>query len=141
VLGLERGEPVRVELDGEEVEVGSDEVTVRKTEKEGVAFESDGLNAVVLDLEITPELLSEGYAREIVSKVQNLRKQSGFDVTDKIRVYMSGGEHTMKALDLHADHIRSETLAESFSPDLPAGAEALEVKIGDEAARVVLERI
>ena len=141
VLGLERGEPVRVKLDGEEIEIGPDEVTVRKTEKEGVAFESDGLNAIVLDLEITPELLSEGYAREIVSKVQNLRKQSGFDVTDKIRVYMSGGEHTMKALDLHADHIRSETLAESLSPDLPAGAEALEVKIGDEAARVVLERI
>ena len=141
ILKLEKGGAVTVDLDGEEIELQPEEVTVRKTEKEGVAFESDGLNAIVLDLEITPELLSEGYAREIVSKVQNLRKQSGFDVTDKIRIYVSGGEHTMKALDLYADHIKSETLAEALSPDLPAGAEPLEVKIGDEAARVVLEKI
>jgi isoleucyl-tRNA synthetase len=76
-----------------------------------------------------------------VSKVQNLRKQSGFDVTDKIRIYISGGEHTMSALGLYADHIKSETLAESLAAELPAGAAALEVKIGDEAASVVLEKI
>jgi isoleucyl-tRNA synthetase len=141
IARLEKGTSIKVDLDGEEIEVEAAEVNVRKTEKEGVAFESDGVNAIVLDLEITPELLAEGYAREIVSKVQNLRKQSGFDVTDKIRVYISGGEHTENALGLYADHIKSETLAESLATELPAGAEPLEVKIGDEAASVVLEKI
>ncbi len=138
---LERGSGVTVEVDGDEIEVGPDEVEVRKTERPGFAFETDGVNSVVLNLTITPELLAEGYAREIVSKIQNLRKQSGFDVTDKIRIFIEGGERTADALARHADHIKRETLAESLATEIPAGAEPVEVRVGDESARVVLERI
>jgi isoleucyl-tRNA synthetase len=140
-LKLDRGGSVTVNLNGEDLEIAAADVTVRKTEREGVAFESDGVNAIVLDLTITPELRAEGYAREIVSKVQNLRKESGFDVTDKIRIYIAGGEHTQKALDLYSEHIKSETLAESLKTELPEGAKPLEAKIGDEKAGIVLERI
>jgi isoleucyl-tRNA synthetase len=141
VLKLERGSGLNVDLDGEEIEVAPGEVTIRRTEREGVAFESDGTNAVVLDLTITPELLAEGYAREIVSKVQNLRKESGFDVTDKIRIHIKGGERTRKALELYSEHIKSETLAESLGTELPAGAEPREARIGGEEVDIVLERI
>jgi isoleucyl-tRNA synthetase len=141
IAKLEKGGGITVELGGEEIELQAGEVNVRKTEREGVAFETDGLNSIVLDLTITPELLAEGYAREIVSKIQNLRKQSGFDVTDKIRIYISGGEHTANALGLYADHIKSETLAESLEREIPAGAEPLKVRIGEEAASVVLEKV
>jgi isoleucyl-tRNA synthetase len=141
IIDLEKGAGIAVRIDGDEIEIGAGEVDIRKTEKDGVAFESDGVNAVVLDLNITPELLAEGYAREIVSKVQNLRKQSGFDVTDMIRVYVSGGERIRHALALYADHIKSETLAESLAAELPAGAEAQEVLIGGEKATVALEKL
>jgi len=138
---LENGLGVTVRLDGEDLELEPTEVTVRRTEREGHLFESDGANAIVLDITITPELLAEGHAREIVSRVQNLRKQSGFDVTDNIKIHVTGGEMAMKVFDLHAEHIKSETLAVSIDKVLPAGAEPLELALGDGQVTIVIERV
>jgi isoleucyl-tRNA synthetase len=113
---------------------------VRRTERDGHLFESDGTHAVVLDVALTPELVAEGHARELVSRIQNLRKQSGFDVTDKIHIYMTGGDLTAKAFALYGDHIRTETLATSIESRLPAGARPFEFTLGPEAVRIVLEK-
>ncbi len=138
---LEGGAPIKVDLEGEEIEIGPEEVTIRKSEKEGYLFESDGTGSIVLDKTITPELLAEGRAREIVSGIQNLRKQSGFDVTDNIRIHIVGDELTARAIEAFGEHIKTETLALSIDQALPAGKEPLELAMGDERARVVLERV
>jgi isoleucyl-tRNA synthetase len=138
---LEAGTPVRIGLDGEEIEISPDEVTIRKSEKEGWLFESDGTGSIVLDITVTPELLAEGRAREIVSGIQNLRKQSGFDVTDNIRIHIVGDGLTTKAIDVFGEHIKSETLALSIDSKIPADKAALELVMGDDKAAVILDRV
>jgi isoleucyl-tRNA synthetase len=138
---LESGTPVTVGLDGEEIEIKPEEVEIRKLEREGYLFESDGAASVVLDTSLTPELLAEGRAREIVSGVQNLRKQSGFDVTDNIRIHITGDQLTAQAIDSFRDHIKRETLSISIDSDLPAGKEPLDLVVGDDKAAVVVERV
>jgi isoleucyl-tRNA synthetase len=141
IARLESGLTITVKIDGQETELEPGEVTVRRTEREGHLFESDGSNAIVLDVKITPELLAEGHAREIVSRIQNLRKQSGFDVTDKIRIYVAGGELALRAFDLYGEHIKSETLAVAIESKLPSGEEPFEFAVGDESLKVVLKKV
>jgi isoleucyl-tRNA synthetase len=141
VRRLEGGMAVKVGVEGEEIEIGPDEVTIRKSEREGYLFETDGAASVALDTELTPELLAEGRAREIVSGIQNLRKQSGFDVTDNIRIHIAGDGLTAEAVRAFGDHVMSETLALSIDSDLPAGEAASELAVGEGKAAVVLERV
>jgi len=140
IARLEGGLAVEVDLDGERTELAAADLVIRRNEREGHLFESDGATAVVLDTKITPELLAEGHARELVSRIQNLRKQAGFDVTDKIALYIRGGDLTARALALFGDHIRSETLAVSLGSSLPAGAAPSEFSLDGENVGVVLER-
>jgi isoleucyl-tRNA synthetase len=95
----------------------------------------------VLDTTITPELRAEGRAREIVSGIQSLRKKSGFDVTDNIRIHIAGDELTAQAIETFSEHIKTETLALSIDSVMPAGTEPLELAMGDEKAAIVLERV
>jgi len=78
---------------------------------EGFAFAGEGQVGVVLDTHITEELKEEGYVREILSKVQNMRKDSGFEVADKINLYVSGNEMLEKIVKKFEDTIKKETLA------------------------------
>jgi isoleucyl-tRNA synthetase len=87
---------------------------VVRGEKAGVAVESEGSVTVALDTELTPELRDEGFAREIVNKIQNMRKSSGLEVTDNITVRVMSGERLQQAADRHAAFICSETLAQSL---------------------------
>jgi isoleucyl-tRNA synthetase len=141
ILRLENGSAITVSVGDSEIGIEPDAVTVRKTEKEGFLFESDGGNSVVLDVTVTPELLAEGCAREIVSSIQNLRKQSGFDVTDNIKIFMVGGRMTAKAIELFGEHIKHETLAVAIEDELPEGREPFELSVGDEKITVALERV
>jgi isoleucyl-tRNA synthetase len=138
---LDSGAAVTVSLQGEDFEIEPDAVTVRKTEKEGFVFESSGAAAIVLDVNLTEDLLVEGCAREIVSSIQNLRKKSGFEVTDNIRVHIAGGGLVLKAVEAFREHIMSETLAETIDGDLPGGAESTAIKVGGEEVAVIIEKI
>ena len=89
----------------------SDDVEVIRTEKEGVAVETDGPVAVALDTTLTEDLLDEGFAREVVNKIQNMRKTSGFEVTDRIVVRYNSGDRLKRAVDRFDEFIRRETLA------------------------------
>ncbi len=137
---LEAGSPLTVKLDGEDFELEPDAVTVRKSEKDGYVFESSGGTSIVLDARVTEELLVEGCAREIVSSIQNLRKKSGFEVTDNIRIHISGGPLTGKAIESFREHIMNETLAGAIDGDIPAGAEATSIKVGGEKVAIVIEK-
>jgi isoleucyl-tRNA synthetase len=96
----------------EEFEFTQDDVVVRRTEKHGYALNSDGFMTVALDIELTPELEAEGMAREVVHHIQNLRKQEGLEITDRISVAVQTESAALKgALERFRDYISRETLA------------------------------
>ena len=80
--------------------------------KDGFAFAGEGEIGVVLDTTITPELKEEGYVREILSKIQNMRKDKGFEVLDKINLYVAENEMLEKLVKKFETDIKKETLTE-----------------------------
>ncbi|GAB1475604.1 isoleucine--tRNA ligase [Bacillota bacterium] len=111
VSALEKEGYITVELDGKEVSAEKDMFEVRISAKPGFSVAMENNVFVILDTTITPELKSEGIAREMISKVQQLRKQKDFEMTDRIRIYCRGDEEFNKALDEYKEYIMSETLA------------------------------
>ena len=75
-----------LDIDGNKVELTEEDLLIETAQTEGYVTESEGETAVVLDTNLTPELIEEGFVREIISKVQTMRKEAGFEVMDKIRV-------------------------------------------------------
>jgi len=121
ILTLREQGTVTLTVDGQREELGHDEIQARE---EGLPpFAAAGAHGltVAVDTTLTPELLAEGLTREIVNKIQNLRKRSGLAVADRIRLVVSGPDHVRQVVGTHADHIRRETLAESLETagDLP----------------------
>ena len=86
--------------------------------KDGFAFSGTGEIGVVIETEITPELREEGYLREILSKVQNMRKDSGFEVMDNINLYVSGNEVLEAVVKKYEDVIKHDTLAKDILYDV-----------------------
>ena len=84
---------------------------------EGYAFAGEGELGVVLLTNITEELKEEGYIREIISKVQNMRKEKGFEVADKIKLYISGNQMLASVIDKYKDTILKETLTTEIISD------------------------
>jgi isoleucyl-tRNA synthetase len=105
------GELVYVSIEDEDIPLSAENVLVTMQGLEGFAFAGEGEVGVVLDTHITEELKEEGYVREILSKVQNMRKDSGFEVADKINLYVSGNEMLEKVIEKFEDTIKKETLA------------------------------
>jgi isoleucyl-tRNA synthetase len=109
----------RIDVDGETIELGRDDLSATVAPVEGFgASEARGLT-VILNLAISDELRLEGLAREVVNRLQNLRKSAGLDVTDRIRVRYQGGEQVKRVFDAQGSLIASETLAEDVSADAP----------------------
>lgn len=106
--------PVELELDGEKVEVIKDYIEVKISGKEGFDINMQDNVFVILDTELTQELVEEGYMREFISKVQQIRKQSDFNVTDEISIEYEADEELASALEKFKEIIMSETLARSF---------------------------
>ena len=108
---LEAGETIEVELDGEKIEVQKDFVMITISAKEGFMVEMEDNLFVILDTTLTEALINEGFAREFVSKVQQMRKSTGFEVTDQIKIAFNGDEEVTKAVNEYKDYIMQETLA------------------------------
>ncbi len=110
-------------LDGGEAALTKDELLIDVAKKEGFVTEEDNYAAVVLDTNLTPDLIEEGFVRELISKIQTMRKESGFEVTDHIRAYMADEDgQPAKILAANAGEIGREVLADSVE----VGQEALE---------------
>lgn len=130
--------PVKVEIGGEEFEVNKDYLDIRITAKEGFDVEIDGNVFVILDTEITEDLKDEGYAREFISKIQNLRKDSGFEVTDRINISYEADADLAKSLDKFAEDIKKETLADKLEKtDLSVE----KTPLNDKEIKISLERL
>jgi len=118
------GRSVMVEADGGRVEIGPDDVSIRRHQKPGLVVENEGTLTVALDTQLTPELVAEGLAREFVNKVQNMRKEAGFEITDRIAVTFSGPAEVTEAVERHREYVAGEILADRLEPadgEIPGG--------------------
>jgi len=112
---FESGEKLTFEVDGTMVELAKDDVLIEAVQKEGYVSEEDRGITVILDTNLTPELVEEGFVREIISKVQTMRKEAGFEVLDHIRLYYNGNEKIAGIMRNNTATISEEVLAESIS--------------------------
>lgn len=136
---LEAGESIPVDLDGTAYAVNPDNVQVTITAKEGFDVAMEGNRFVILDTTLTPELMAEGLAREFVSKVQQMRKSSGFEVMDKIDIRYAGDDETASALDAWREYVMQETLAETLTRK--ESVEGQETDLNGHTVRIKVERI
>ena len=115
VDAFNRGEDVSFTLDGTEVTLSRDDVLTEATQKPGFAAQMEGEVTVVLDCNLTPELIAEGYQREMVSKLQNMRKDAGFEVSDRIHVRYQAADELSQALEEGRAFIMQSVLAQSLT--------------------------
>jgi len=101
--------------------------------------ETDGQVTVVLDTNLTPELIELGFVRELTSKLQTMRKEAGFEVADHIRIGYSGSDKVRAVFSKYADDIAADTLADSVS-DVLSGYEK-DWDVNGEAVRLSVERV
>ncbi len=134
------GKKVAIDVDGETVRLDAENVIVERTEKEDLKVLNDGTLTVGLDTKITDSLKKEGYARDLVRGIQNLRKSSGFDITDRIKLSVSGDAELKSAFEEFKDFIAGETLASSieWSGDLQNAAV---VEADDKNWSIAVEKI
>lgn len=111
---LEAGEEIPVSLGGEVTQVSRDLVEITITAREGFTVSMENNLFVILDTTLNQELINEGFAREFVSKVQQMRKTNDYQVTDNIRIIYDGDEEVAAAVEAFSDYIRQETLALSI---------------------------
>ncbi|HOA39953.1 MAG TPA: isoleucine--tRNA ligase [Halanaerobiales bacterium] len=111
---VEQGESFTLDLGGEAFEVKPEYINVEIVDKEGFAVAMDNGLFVILDTTLSQDLLDEGYAREFVSKVQQMRKNNDYEVLDKIKIYFNGDEEISNAVKVFEEYIKTETLAESI---------------------------
>ena len=108
---IEQGEAVTIKVDGELFDVTSEMVDIRVAAKEGYDTQKDGNNFIILNTNLTKDLINEGIARELISKVQNLRKQKDFDVADRIKFYYESNDEFEEVLNMFDEMIKDETLS------------------------------
>ena len=105
---------LKLDINGNDVELTEEDLLIETAQTEGYVSESDGETSVVLDTNLTPELIEEGFVREIISKIQTMRKEAGFEVMDKIVVYAHGNDKIQDIMKAHEDEIKSEVLADEM---------------------------
>ena len=136
IAALNEG-PVMMEFGGENYEITEDLVDVRISSKEGFVVGMDNNVFTILDTTLTPELINQGYVREVISKIQQLRKQADFEMMDEIKIYMCADEEIRSAVEAAKDFIMDETIAVAIEAkeDLP------EFDINGHKTGIAVERI
>ncbi|MEA3424042.1 MAG: class I tRNA ligase family protein, partial [Bacillota bacterium] len=140
VKAFDEGKTVTIKLNDEKsVEVDSEQLVVNISSKEGFTVQMDNNVFVILDTTLTEELIKEGYAREFISRVQQMRKSNDFEVSDNIKIYYDSSDEFSNALKLYEDYIKDETLAVEINP---LGDKAYEEhNLNGHETKLFLERI
>ena len=131
---------LKFDVDGVAVELTKDDLLIDMAQKEGYVSQEDNRMTVVLDTNLTPELVEEGFVYEIISKIQTMRKESGFEVTDHIRVSINGNDKLSEIAQKNKEAISGKVLAD----ELTSGAEygvSKEWNINGENAVIAVERV
>ncbi len=129
---------LKIKLAGEDFVISEDMVLISLKQKEGYASSSNSRTCVVLDTTLTEELILEGLAREFVRKVQSLRKEADFVITDHIKVFYNGSENITKMLDMYLEYVMGEVLGDELVVD--DSLTELE-DMNDEEVAIKVERI
>ncbi len=106
-------------IEGNVIKIAMEDIEMASEEIEGWSVATENGVTVALDTTLDEELINEGIAREFVNRIQNIRKDSGFEVTDRISIYYTGPEEVVNAVDAMADYIKNETLADLIDSSYP----------------------
>ena len=129
-----------IEVGDTQIELNADNLLITMQGKEGFAFSGEGEIGVVLDTHITQELKEEGYVREILSKVQNMRKEKEFEVLDRITLYVADNKELERIIKENEESIKKDTLAVVVKYN-EENKEYQEIKVNDETLKIDVEKI
>jgi isoleucyl-tRNA synthetase len=135
---LMEGSTLSIDVEGESVEITAESVLVQRHEKENLKVLNEGALTVALDPEITRELWQEGIVRDLIRAVQNLRKESGMEVTDRIVLALEVEPEIAEAIRAFEEYLTGETLAEHLQWSV--NDNSVEISIGESAGRIELKR-
>ena len=145
IQSLVDGSLLSLEFDGTDqqvLELNSESVEIRRTEKSGLKVLNEGSLTVALDAEITPALMAEGMVRDLVRGIQNLRKESGFNVSDRIALQIDASDEVRQAVDTHRVYLMEETLSESIEWLSPlSGRDAGSISVADSDVGIAICRV
>jgi isoleucyl-tRNA synthetase len=113
---------LQITLDGETIQILPEEVEVRTKARSGLAVAAEGGLLCALKTDLTPELVREGLTRELVRRVQDLRKEAGLDIADRICLWASASPRLAEAIQAHRQYIMGETLALDMKDSPPTNA-------------------
>lgn len=137
---LEEQNKLIIDVEGNEIELTLDDVEIISTEIEGWLVESEEGVTVGIDTELSDDLIAEGYAREFVNRIQNMRKDADFDVVDKIKIYYQSDNKLSNYINKFSDYISNETLADELSSGKSGNGFSEEWEIGDFKCKISIER-
>jgi isoleucyl-tRNA synthetase len=139
---FERGEPVVIGVDGIDHQLTPDEVTIHRRASGPLVVQEDGARFAAIDTTVTPELRAEGIAREIVSRVQRLRKDTGLAVSDRIRLQIAGPDALRAVAEQHRQWIAGEVLAREIviADDASSDPSAIALELDGMTAHIALTR-
>ena len=135
------GSILSIDVEGKTVELTLEKIIVERLEKANLKVVNDGTLTVALDSEITEELKLEGYVRDLVRGIQNLRKESGLEVTDRITLTLSGDSELNKAYSNFADYISNETLADKIDWIEKPSSDFTSIEADDKTWSAKLEKV
>ncbi|HET9441510.1 MAG TPA: class I tRNA ligase family protein, partial [Longimicrobiales bacterium] len=138
LAGFRNGEPLRIEVGGEVFALGAEEIEIREEPLGELIVESDVGFTIALDAHIDEALRLEGIAREVVSRIQRLRRDSGLAVSDRIRLVIAAEGEVATALEQHREYVAHETLAEHVELDAKATGAGHEVELDGARVRIGL---
>lgn len=138
---LLREEEKVILLDGKEEKITLEEVEVVSQPVEGLIIESEGDLAVALDVRLTDELIAEGLARDFINRVQNMRKEAGFQVVDRIKIFYQATDRLNKAIKQQSEYIKNETLALALVEGFQQGECHRQWDINGERVDIGIERV
>ncbi len=142
IARIESGESIIIRIDGEELTISAADVEILSSEIEGWLVESEDGVTVAMDTELTEELINEGLAREFINRIQNMRKDAGFEVVDRIKVKFIGSEKLITAINSFHNYIASETLAENITfGELLNGGSKQDWKIGEHDCSIQIDKV
>ncbi len=139
IQGLLEGTVLNMDVAGRSLDLTLEDVIIQRTERENLRVLNEGSLTVALDPEITDELRQEGLVRDLIRQVQSLRKESGLDVSDRIRLTLSGGDELRAAVESNEDYLMGETLARSIEWGEPAAGKV--VSLGEVECTVAVEKV
>ena len=140
IIAFEQNNKFILNVESQECEISTGDVEIISEDIPGWLVANEGNLTVALDITVTENLRNEGLARELVNRIQNLRKNAGLEITDKIRIEISSSEEMDKAVKDYADYIKKQVLAESLNI-VESQSDKVELDFEDFKLSVKLEKV